>query len=163
LLIADKAFGSDAVIEWVSALRREQPETAIIIWSSSISEVEIIRILQAGVQGVLRKSVSVNDLMNCIRAVTAGETWVDENLLGDTGRPVRAARSPLTLREEQVMDLVERGMKNREIGLQLGIRTGTVKIHLKHIFEKTGIHGRYGLVISGLKEKGFMAAASSFI
>jgi DNA-binding NarL/FixJ family response regulator len=57
------------------------------------------------------------------------------------------------------MDLVERGLKNKEIGDNLGIRTGTVKIHLKHIFEKTGIHGRYGLAISGLKHKGLLTLA----
>ena len=37
----------------------------------------------------------------------------------------------------------------------LGICPGTVKIHLKHIFEKTGVRGRYGLALSGLKEKGY--------
>ena len=53
---------------------------------------------------------------------------------------------------------MERGYKNKEIGQTLGIRTGTVKIHLKHIFEKTGIRGRYGLALSGLKNKGLLAA-----
>jgi DNA-binding NarL/FixJ family response regulator len=72
--------------------------------------------------------------------------------------PLRTGRSALTPRELQVMDLVERGYKNREIGQSLGIRTGTVKIHLKHIFEKTGIRGRYGLALSGLKHKGLLAA-----
>ena len=52
------------------------------------------------------------------------------------------------------MDLVERGFRNKEIAGNLGISTGTVKIHLKHIFEKTGIRGRYGLALAGLKEKG---------
>jgi DNA-binding CsgD family transcriptional regulator len=47
-------------------------------------------------------------------------------------------------------------MKNKDIGESLGIRTGTVNIHLKHIFEKTGIRGRYGLALSGLKEKGLL-------
>jgi DNA-binding NarL/FixJ family response regulator len=45
-------------------------------------------------------------------------------------------------------------MKNKEIAHELAIRPGTVKIHLKHIFEKTGIRGRYGLALAGLKEKG---------
>ena len=58
---------------------------------------------------------------------------------------------------EEVLDLVEQGMKNKDIAGQLGIRPGTVKIHLKHIFEKTGIHGRYGLALNGLKEKGLLA------
>ena len=82
---------------------------------------------------------------------------MEEDMLGETDRPVRAGRSPLTARELQVMELVERGMKNKDIALALGIRTGTVKIHLKHIFEKTGIRGRYGLALSGLKEKGLLA------
>ena len=56
------------------------------------------------------------------------------------------------------MELIERGFKNKDIAQSLGIRTGTVKIHLKHIFEKTGIRGRYGLAISGLQQKGLLAA-----
>jgi DNA-binding NarL/FixJ family response regulator len=55
--------------------------------------------------------------------------------------------------------LVERGLRNRDIAKQLGIQTGTVKIHLKHIFEKTGVKGRYGLALTGLREKGTIPTA----
>ena len=55
---------------------------------------------------------------------------------------------------------MEQGFKNKEIAVELGIRPGTVKIHLKHIFEKTGVRGRYGLAISGLKERGVVSLAS---
>ena len=48
---------------------------------------------------------------------------------------------------------MERGLKNKDIASQLGICPGTVKIHLKHIFEKTGVHDRYGLALSGIKDK----------
>ena len=58
---------------------------------------------------------------------------------------------------ELLFDIIEQGMKNRDIGRELGIRPGTVKIHLKHIFEKTGIRGRYGLALSGLREKGLLS------
>jgi DNA-binding CsgD family transcriptional regulator len=61
-------------------------------------------------------------------------------------------------REQQVLELVEQGLKNREIARELGIRPGTVKIHLKHIFEKTGVRGRVGLAINGMKEKALDAA-----
>ena len=55
------------------------------------------------------------------------------------------------------MELVEHGLKNREIARELWIRPGTVKIHLKHIFEKTGVRGRYGLALTGLRQKGMLS------
>ena len=58
-----------------------------------------------------------------------------------------------------MLELVEQGLKNKEIARELGIRPGTVKIHLKHIFEKTGVRGRYGLALTGLKEKGVLEMA----
>jgi len=70
-----------------------------------------------------------------------------------------SSRSNLTMREQQVAELVEQGLKNKEIARSLGICPGTVKIHLKHIFEKTGVRGRYGLALSGLKERGYLPAA----
>jgi DNA-binding NarL/FixJ family response regulator len=94
--------------------------------------------------------------MACVRAVAAGGSWMEDSTMWERDRPYRAARSPLTGRELEVMELVERGLKNKDIASALGIRIGTVKIHLKHIFEKTGIRGRYGLALSGLKEKGLL-------
>jgi two-component system nitrate/nitrite response regulator NarL len=64
--------------------------------------------------------------------------------------------SNLTAREAQVVELVEQGLKNKEIARSLGIRPGTVKIHLRHIFEKTGVRGRYGLALSGLQDKSIL-------
>ena len=75
--------------------------------------------------------------------------------------PAQASRTNLTPREQEVLNLVEQGMKNKDIAAQMGIRPGTVKIHLKHIFEKTGIHGRYGLALNGLKEKGLLPIAQA--
>jgi len=80
--------------------------------------------------------------------------------LREPGYSDRTARTDLTAREHQVLELVEQGFKNKEIAVELGIRPGTVKIHLKHIFEKTGVRGRYGLALSGLKEKGVVCMAS---
>ena len=160
LLMLDKAFGIHAVMELLKNLRDTGSRTAVIVWNGSFSEAEALRFLQAGAAGVVRKTASLNTLLDCIRAVVSGNTWMQEDLLGDGDRPVRSGRSPLTARELQVMELVERGLKNKDIAVCLGIRTGTVKIHLKHIFEKTGIRGRYGLAISGMREKGLLAMAA---
>jgi DNA-binding NarL/FixJ family response regulator len=81
---------------------------------------------------------------------------MENSVFKENPREDRHPRSELTPREQQVMELVEHGLKNREIARQLGIRPGTVKIHLKHIFEKTGVRGRYGLALTGLRQKGVL-------
>ena len=96
--------------------------------------------------------------MECLLAVAEGRTWMEDSALQDE-RPGGVPKSRLTAREHEVADLVEKGLKNREIARTLGIQTGTVKIHLKHIFEKTGCRGRYGLALCGLREKGYLPQA----
>jgi DNA-binding NarL/FixJ family response regulator len=86
---------------------------------------------------------------------------MEESVFGELGRGERYPRSELTTREQQVLELVEQGLKNKEIALDLGIRPGTVKIHLKHIFEKTGVRGRYGLALNGLKQKGIAGTGAT--
>ena len=145
-------------MEWLHVLRAERMPTAAVVWGSPITETEALRYLQAGANGVVRKTAGVDDLLACVRAVLGGATWMAFGLLPEI--VVRNERSTLTARERQVIELVERGLKNKEIGESLGIQTGTVKIHLKHIFEKTGIRGRYGLALNGLKQRGLTGAVA---
>ena len=156
LLLLDKALGIHAVLDWLATLRRMDQPPAVIVWGVALSESEALRILQAGAAGVLRKTSKLDSVMACVRTVAAGGSWMEDSMTWERDQPYRVARSPLTGRELEVMELVERGLKNKDIAGALGIRIGTVKIHLKHIFEKTGIRGRYGLALSGLKEKGLL-------
>ena len=160
ILVVDKAFGIHAVMDCIRALQKIGSKTGVVVWGSVIPEAEALRFLQAGAIGVIRKTAKLDSLMRCLRSVESGSPWMEDDMLRESDRPVRMARSPLTARELQVMELVEQGMKNKDIGALLGIRTGTVKIHLKHIFEKTGIRGRYGLALSGLKEKGLLSVTA---
>jgi len=153
ILVIDKSYGSHTVTDWLRILRAEGQQTAVVVWGMPLSEPEALRYFQAGAAGIVRKTASLNDVLACIHTVAAGGAWMEHEILRDPERPVRTGRCALTSRELQVMDLVERGFRNREIGDSLGICTGTVKIHLKHIFEKTGIRGRYGLALSGLRQK----------
>ena len=156
LLLVDKALGIHAVLDWLLTLREMDQRPAVIVWGAAMSESEALRVLQAGATGVIRKTSKLDSVMACVRAVAAGGSWMEDAVTWERDVPYRSARSPLTGREGEVMELVERGLKNKDIANALGIRIGTVKIHLKHIFEKTGIRGRYGLALSGLKEKGLL-------
>jgi DNA-binding NarL/FixJ family response regulator len=158
LVIVDTAFGSQRVMDWLRRLRTRDCSTRAIVWGVKISESEALQFLHAGAAGVVRKTAPVADLIACVRAVISGGGWMEHYLVRDPEQLVRAGRITLTARELQVVELVERGMKSKDIGASLGICTGTVKIHLKHIFEKTGIRGRNGLALAGLRQKGLLEA-----
>ncbi|MGH9662193.1 MAG: LuxR C-terminal-related transcriptional regulator [Bryobacteraceae bacterium] len=157
VVLIDKAFGLPAVMDWITSVRAQGKGTATVVWGVSMNESEALRIIQAGAAGVIRKTTDPNPMLECLRRVASGQTWMEDSLLHEAERMPRHSRSNLTPREQQVVELVEQGLKNKEIAKLLGIRPGTVKIHLKHIFEKTGVRGRYGLALSGLKEKGFLS------
>jgi two-component system, NarL family, nitrate/nitrite response regulator NarL len=165
-IVIDKSFGTPAITDWLHrfAVSGEKPEEsaprpAAVIWGSGINESEALRFLQAGARGVLRRTSEPETLLTCLRSVTSGNTWLEDGIFADAERLPHQRRSQLTPREIEVAGLVEQGLRNRDIAHNLGIRTGTVKIHLKHIFEKTGVRGRYGLALNGLREKGTIALA----
>ena len=161
LIVVDKAYGMRAVLDWIHEIKLGGATTAVVIWGVSMTEAEALRLLQAGARGIVRKTTDLAELYDCLRRVAAGQTWMEDSVFRESSRqPDGYPRSDLTAREHQVLELVEQGFKNKEIALELGIRPGTVKIHLKHIFEKTGVRGRYGLAISGLKEKGVVSLVS---
>ncbi len=151
--VFDRAFGLEPLLDSITALRDLAAPTAPVVWGASISEADAMRFLQAGALGVVRKTCKLSALVECMRAAASGGTWVEEGLIAADGCPSRAAPLELTRRERQIMELVERSLRNREIAAALGIRIGTVKIHLRHIFEKTGVHGRYGLALSCLRAR----------
>jgi two-component system, NarL family, nitrate/nitrite response regulator NarL len=154
LVLLDKSFGIQTLLKWVGDLRDALTDTALVVWGSSISEPEALRLLQGGVRGIVRKSAPPELLMRCLESVMTGSNWMEDSLFREHQRIDRYPQFELTPREQQVLELVEQGLKNKEIAHELAIRPGTVKIHLKHIFEKTGVRGRYGLALSGLKDRG---------
>jgi two-component system nitrate/nitrite response regulator NarL len=160
ILIVDKAFGTHAVLDWLRDLKQQDTPPLIVVWGVSMTEAEALRFLQAGASGIVRKGAPLRTIMSCINTVAAGRSWMEDTVFRDAIRPERYPRSELTPREQQVLELVEQGFKNKEIARELGIRPGTVKIHLKHIFEKTGVRGRYGLALNGLREKTLAPLAS---
>jgi DNA-binding NarL/FixJ family response regulator len=157
LVIVDKAFGMQAILDHIHILGSFERKPFVVVWGVSMTEAEALRLLQAGARGVIRKSADLESLASCVRAVSGGASWMESSVFGGLNRRERKTRSELTAREQQVKELVEQGLKNREVARELGIRPGTVKIHLKHIFEKTGVRGRYGLALNGLQDKPVLA------
>ena len=165
VLIIDKGLGAKTVLDTLAQMPPPRPGSrrppGVVVWGMSITEAEALRYLQAGGKGILRKSADFPTTLACLRAVAQGRSWMQDSVFRDAGNLDSHFRVALTQREQQVMELVEQGFKNREIAQELGIRPGTVKIHLKHIFEKTGVRGRHGLALNGLRQKGVISLRAS--
>src|SRR5271166_2282565 len=140
IVIVDKGFGMRAVLDWIHDLKLTDATPGVTVWGVSMTEAEALRLLQAGARGIVRKTADLEHILACLRTVASGRSWMEDSVFRESSRQGEGyPRSDLTAREQQVLELVEQGFKNKEIALELGIRPGTVKIHLKHIFEKTGV------------------------
>jgi len=166
VLIIDKGLGAKTVLDALNQLPAEHGQNrstvpAVVVWGMSGTEAESRRFLQSGAKGIIRKSADTATVLACMRAVSQGRSWMQDSVFRESSAMETQIRTDLTPREHQVMELVEQGFKNREIAQELGIRPGTVKIHLKHIFEKTGVRGRHGLALNGLRQKGVISLLAS--
>jgi two-component system, NarL family, nitrate/nitrite response regulator NarL len=165
IIVCDKSAGMQELLNLLAdsrlASQNDEPQFQLVVWGTAITEGEALRFLQAGARGILRKNVGTDTFMACLDSIRNGRSWMDDGVFRDAQGAARQRHSELTPREAQVLQLVEHGLKNREIARELGIRPGTVKIHLKHVFEKTGVRGRYGLALTGLRERGVLEANSS--
>lgn len=147
-LIDLQAGGLPAALRLLAGLKSANAKSQIVLWVAELPEMEAFRALQMGVRGIVKKSAPVEKLLECLRAVAAGKIWMDDSE-SVTAFLQRKDGSRLTPREKEVVGLVCRGMKNRQIAENLRITPGTVKVHLMHIFEKTGLKDRLALAVHG--------------
>lgn len=148
--LLDKAFGTKTVFQLITDLKGRSPQTEPILWAAEISEIESFRALQVGARGILKKTLPVNTLLDCLRTVARGNIWIENSISDQFVGFINRRNTPhLTAREEEIVALVARGMKNKQIADALCITTGTVKVHLMHIFEKTGVKDRFELAMYG--------------
>ncbi len=153
--LIDKSFGTKSVFQIVSDLKARSPETEPVLWAAEISEVESFRALQVGARGILKKTLPIPVILDCIRTVAQGNIWIENSVSNQfVGFINRRSTPRLTPREEEILNLIMKGMKNKQIAEELSITTGTVKVHLMHIFEKTGVKDRFELAMYGRKLRG---------
>ena len=160
IVIIDKIFGLPSILDWLG--RQNMTHVSPVVWGTPIHDGEALRFLKSGARGVLSKTAEPETLLACLDAVASGSTWMEDVLFEQTGRPAEPDRDHLTPREREVLNLVEQGLRNKDIARELGIQPGTVKIHMKHIFEKTGVHGRFSLALSGLRGRAVHAHRNGF-
>jgi len=162
VLLLDHVFGFRLVLELVARVRASSETTQTVLWVTALSETESFRALQAGARGILKKTLPVSAILDCLRAVGQGNIWIEHSISNQVVGFLNRTEVPrLTPRERQIAELACRGLKNKEIADRLLITIGTVKVHLMHIFEKAGVHDRFELALKararlglGLEDEG---------
>ena len=112
--------------------------------------------LRAGAAGFLLKGVPAEDLQRAVRAVAAGDSWLDPGVTGRVLAKYREGVPPaipgpeidtLTQREREVLSLIGAGLSNAEIADHLVLGEGTVKTHIGHVFAKLDLRDRSAAVV----------------
>lgn len=130
-------------LEGVPAIRRirgEDPAAGIIVLTTFDHDEDIYAGLRAGAKAYLLKDVQPEELFRCIRAVHAGEAYLQPKLAAKLAQ--RVQEEPLTDREVQILSLLAEGKSNRAIGQALFITESTVKSHMKSLFVKLDVTSR---------------------
>jgi DNA-binding NarL/FixJ family response regulator len=131
------------VMEGVEAVRRIReldPRARVIVLTTYDTDDEIASALKAGAKAYVLKDISADELVNCIREVLAGKTYLAPAAAAKLAEGV--TRVQLTPREMATLRLMADGKTNKEIASELEISDRTVKTHLGHLFEKLGVTSR---------------------
>ena len=128
--------GVDAVV----AICEREPAARLIILTTYQGQEEIYRALRAGALGYLLKDAPAEELVESIRAVSAGRTWIPPAVGAKLAQ--RVTDRQLTTREMEILGILAVGKSNKEIGVAFNISEATVKVHVTHILEKLKVTGR---------------------
>jgi DNA-binding NarL/FixJ family response regulator len=127
-------------VEAATAIRAEFPNARMIALTTYGGDEDIRRALAAGVQAYLTKDVLHDELLKAIRAVHAGQTYLPAGVAAALA--AQMPRPDLSAREVQVLELIVRGLANKQIAYSLNIAEHTVKNHVKNILSKLGVQDR---------------------
>jgi len=127
-------------VEAAQAIRAEFPAAKMVALTTYGGDEDIRRALAAGVQAYLTKDVLHDELLKAIRAVYAGQTYLPAAVAASLA--AQMPRPDLSAREVQVLELIVRGLANKQIAYTLSIAEHTVKNHVKNILSKLGVQDR---------------------
>ena len=139
---------ADAGLGVVQDLREAFPKSAVVLLMRDFTPEMGHQALGMGVRGLVSTTARAETLRECLRLAASGHRWVDNGLNAELMSAHPVALSP---RQSQLLSLLLRGLKNKEIATEMGLSVATVKAYLANLFEKVGAKDRFELALFGLK------------
>ena len=168
LVLLDLKLGQESGLDALAAIKQDYPDLPVVVLSGSEATRDVRDAIGTGASGYIVKASSQEVLKHSIRLVLTGETVVplpasyatetvgaasnsDSNAAD--GGSSQGRLSSLTIQEVKVLELIRVGMSNKEIGRELGVIEGTVKVHVKSILRKLGAKNRTAAAIMVASEE----------
>jgi DNA-binding NarL/FixJ family response regulator len=134
--------GYDAA-DLIPRLRQLSPGVRIVILTSDTTDATLARGVRAGVEGYITKERALDDVLDALRTVAAGERYLsDEQVARTQALAAEGSGEALTERELGILRLVAQGKDSQAIADELTISANTVRTHLQNIFSKLGAHSK---------------------
>jgi DNA-binding NarL/FixJ family response regulator len=164
LVVTDARLANDTGFEILEEIKRRYPDLPVVFYSAYDDEAYLFRALRAGARGYLLKQASGEEFVSMLERAADGETMIDSALAGRVallaarlqfGEFWPGAHLGLTQRESEILDLVVKGLSNRDIAQRLFLGEETVKSHLSSIYRKLKVKGRAEAIAVALREVSF--------
>lgn len=152
VVVLDLAMPRRDGIATLEAMRARGDKRPAVLLTASIDDSQLLAALRHGANGMALKEDAEGFLIDCIRNAQKGHRTFDPRLMErildlTTGNRPANRIDALTPREKAITECVARGMRNREIGSELSLTEGSIKVYLHTIFEKVGVKSRTELAL----------------
>lgn len=162
ILILDVRIPGKDGLAVLRAVRKDKLPTRVVFLVQALTDEEMFEATRLGVDGVVLKEMDPRLLVQCVRKVHAGQSWIErtssaralQNLLRREAG-ARDIAQHLSGREIEIARMAARGLRTKAIAEALHISDGTVKTHLHQVYDKLNVQNRAGLV-AYLTEKGIL-------
>jgi DNA-binding NarL/FixJ family response regulator len=138
--LMDLRLPTMGAVEAIGLIRKQWPIARVIVLTTFDGDEDIYRAMQAGAKAYLLKGMSVEELIDAIRAVNQGRSRIPAEIAEKLAERMGGPR--LTKRELGVLQLIVRGYSNREVANELTISEATVKTHINNLLAKLGVSDR---------------------
>ena len=164
VVLLDLGLRNGDSLRVVHRVRKEFPESKVVVMDLVPVQEEIVEFVHAGVAGFIMKDATLDDLVNTIRSVASGAHVLPPQMTGSLfseiareavarGEPQALEGVRMTAREREVIGLISEGLSNKEIAGRLHIATHTVKSHVRNIMEKLTLHTRLQIAAYAHKDR----------
>src|ERR1700722_1632708 len=149
-------------VEAVTELLRQNPTLRVVVVTPGSDEGLTLELFRRGAHGIVSREVEPELLVDCLRKVAGGETWLDtqgvhwvmEAYRNQSNRPAGSRpKVQLTPKETLIVSCVTQGMKNKEIALRVGTTEQVVKNYLRKVYDKLGVADRLELALYCLNHR----------